>query len=418
MNEDCQLLVLNHLKLPELATMAETSKYFLSLAVGVFKRKYSRKSIKIMGSFAIGSVKHIHYNDDSIELQDYETIPKVLRYFGHLIRRLQVEYYVVFDKEIKNINRNINLYCSDSLIEFDVHSGHEDFFDDMTKPFKNVKLLTIRGRFNSLDSKTLKMNELYPAMKRLILINVKVFNFDWIYLRHSNLEYLCVDVNQNADENMAAKYLSEGDVDTMIKSNPQIRTLRLGSITQNLLKLISKDLPALENLELEDYDEWNSNFEHRNILLPNVKFFKMERGSHSIPDNIAFPCLEVFESDGFPDYCTRWINFIENNKNLRKVRVYQHHIRNSELLRFARANLKLEEIALMCANNVEDGTIIKFMENSKNLRKIYLNKYIMPNTGSADNRSLSSTAENLRKQFSTEWMVHETPFQIFLERNV
>lgn len=396
--------------------MAESNKYFSLLASGIFKRKFSKKVIKIMGSSAIGSVKHIYYNDDTIELQDYETIPKVLRHFGHLISRLKLEHSFVFDSKIKHINRYINLYC-DSMVDFDVHSANEDFFHEMTKSFERVENLVIRGRFKSLDSKTLNLNELYPAMKRLSLRNVKVFDFSWTHLQHTNLEYLSVDVSQNVDAKMAAKYLSEADAHIIIKNNPEIRSITLGSITQNLLKLVARDLQRLEQLALEEYDEWNPNFEHRNIFFSNVKRFTMKSGSHSVPENLKFASLEEFEADGFPKYCTRWIDFIINTTSLRKVRVDARHIKNSELLRLARANLKLSEISLMCANDVSDDTIINLIKNSKNLRRVHLKKFLLPNTDFADTRSLNShTVKILVQGLNREWLVHETDYEIILER--
>lgn len=418
MNVDCLLLIFDKLDLPALANVAETNKDFSHLAAFVFQRRYSNKTIKIMGSFSIGSMKHIYYTNDTLEIQDNETVPKMLRHFGHLITSLKVEFYFVFDSEIKNINRNINRYCSDSLVNLDVHSGHEDFFDDMIKPFNAVQSVSVRGRFNSLGSKTLNLNELYPAMINLSLKNIKVFDFSWINLNFPHLKHLCVDVSQNTDPRMAANYLSEANVDQLIKNNQQIESIRLGSITQNLLKMVTEDLPNLKNLELESYDEWNSNFEHREIRFDNVKRFVMERGSHSVPETIAFSQLEEFQTDGFPNECTRWIELIENNKSLRKVYVLERYIKNSEFQRLAAAKLHLIEISLRCAKDVEDNTIATFIENSKNLTKMHLRKFIVPNSGLADRKSLKSTSINLRTKFGGEWTIRERDYDIFFERKI
>lgn len=419
MSLEVVLLILEKLDLHELANIAETNRIFSRLAADVFRRKFSKKTIKIVSSSSIGSMMHIFNKNDNVEIQDYETVPKVLRYFGHLITSLKVEYYFVFDSEIENINRIINLYCSDTLMDFDVHSGHEDFFDEMTKPFKAVKSVSVRGRYNSLGSKTLKLNELYPEMINLTLKNIKVFDSSWINLNFPHLKYLCVDVSQNTDPRMAANYLSEADVDRFIKNNQQIESVRLGSITQNLLKMVAKDLPNLINLELECYDEWNSNFEHRVIRFDNVKRFTMEGGSHSVPENIAFTQLEEFQTDGFPKECTRWIDLIENNKSLRKVHVYERYIKNSEFQRLAQAHSNLIEISLMCGKDVQDETIAMFIKKSKQLTKMHLGKYVVPNSGfSVDQRSLNSTSKVLHEKFGDEWIIYEHNLDIFFERKI
>lgn len=419
LNLDCILLIIEKLELLELTNISETNKNFSYLAADVFRRKYSRKTIKIMGSFSIGSTKHIFYKNDEIEIQDHEIVPKVLRNFGHLIKSLRVDYIILFESEIKNINRYINFYCSNALINFDVHSGHDDFFDNMIKPFGRVTNVSVSGRFNSLGSKSLKLNELYPAMINLTMKNIKVIDSSWINLNFPHLNYLCVDVSQNTDPRNAANYLSEADVVQLIRSNQQIERIRLGSITQNLLQMLAKYLPKLEHLELESYDEWNSyNFEHRKIRFDNVKRFEMESGSHSVPENITFNQLEEFKTDGCPNDCTRWIGLIENNKSLRKIHVYERYIRNSELLRLAQANLEMIEISLWCGRDVEDETIAMFIENSKQLMKMHLVKFTVPNSGLVHLTSLKYTANTLRKKFGDTWIIRDFDSDVFLERYI
>lgn len=419
LNMDCILLIIEKLELPALTSIAETNKNFSYLAADAFRRKYSRKTIKIMGSFSIGSTKHIFYKNDEIEILDHEIVPKVLRNFGHLINSLRVDYTFLFESEIKNINQHINFYCSNTLINLDVHSGHEDFFDNMTRPFDRVTNVLVSGRFNSLGSKTLKLNELYPAIVNLTMKNIKVIDSSWVNLNFPHLKYICVDVSQNTDPRNAANYLSEADVDQLIKSNPQIESIRLGSITQNLLQMLANDLPKLEHLELESYDEWNSyNFEHREVRFDNVKRFEMESGSHSVPENITFNQLEEFKTDGFPDDCTRWIDLIKNTKSLRKVHVYERYIRNSELQRLAKANLQLIEISLWCGRDVEDETIVMFIKNSKQLMKLHLVKFTAPNSGLVHLTSLRHTANTLRQKFGDTWIIRDFDSDIFLERNI
>lgn len=307
---DAQLFILEKLSILELISVAETNQHFSLLVEDVFRRKSAKKVFEILDP-RYGNFDALLETKDKVYIRQLAIISLVLKQFGHLISHLVIVYsssnkfYVHFNA-INNLSELINQYCSDSLTNFEIVNYYETFFDKMVKPFKNVKQLSIRGKFNSLGSDTLSFAELFPSIKQLKIEYVDVQNTSCIDHKFPYLERLNVEINQK-------RRFVENDVSKLLNKNPQISYLELSKITETFL------------IELSGID----------LSLTQVNF------------NLSF--------------------------------------------------------------DVNDETIIRFIENNGRLQKIQLIRYEMPNT-------FSKLAEILKQQFTDKWTMKETRYSIILER--
>lgn len=421
LNIDCHLLILESLELRGLLSLAETNKHFANLAVNVYRRKFASKTVTIVTPFTTNKNLLYYYfaqlRDDGITIQYMDAVSQMLKHFGHLIPNLHLQYAFHYTDEYEEINKLINLYCVETLTSITIQIHKKSFFDSFTKPFKRVENVEIYGDFNTLGNYELSFNQLFPAMRRLYLGDVKVLDRSCIDHEFPHLEDLTVYL---ATSNELC--FNEAETEKLITKNPQIKNLKLISSSQSLLRFVAKHLPNLERLTLVWYQEKPiANLNVIEMHFENLKTFRMEEGSHSMPINITFGNLVEFESDIYPKDCSRWLDFVVRDKNLKRLQVIgiedrleERLLSNVEILRLAAARTNLNEISFKCEENVKDESIVKLIENTKQLKILKLEKDVY---GMVNPRSFVTTAKILQTKIGGEWSVHETEWEIELKRN-
>lgn len=247
---DVQFLMFENSSLSELCSLAETNQQYLELAQEIFARKHSKRMIAISEEKNIVDICSIRNEENEIEdvlfVSDLDTIFKVLNYFGHLIKNLMVTSNSAFSSaQMKNVTNLINLRCADQLTQLQISSGHLAFFEKMTKPFKNVETLIIKGGFNSLASSTLKFDELFPAIRRLSIGYIYIGDQDSLVAHLSNLEYMYVEGRQLN----VPQFLKAVNLKKLLRKNRQISKLELSQTEQDILDDIRDILPDIDSLE-------------------------------------------------------------------------------------------------------------------------------------------------------------------------
>lgn len=366
LNLDCQMLIFDHFNLSTLVVVAETSKYYQSLAADVFKRNFAKMEIQIFTPF----LKHstIFGGENYTATQNVDIATKLVRNFGYLIDSLKIGHYSHYDEQTKQINKMINLYCSETLMRISIQSYKENIFDSMKVPFKKVVDVYIDGRYDKLGGQLLNLNDIFPSMHRLFLNYVKISDLTSIELTFSHLQYLHIEIYQYEDIDR----IDDAAFKRFIKKNPQIRTMKLLHGSRRSLEFISKFSTNLETLKIKWYDERVPNEGRQQIYFGNVKRLEMEHSSQSIPENITFSNLIEFKSDAHPNNCHKWIDFVDQNRNVSILRLTGRYINNAEFSMLVTFNLSLTEDSLKCDSDVNGQTIIQFIENSKDLRQINL----------------------------------------------
>lgn len=408
LNADCQWLILKECDLASLISLSQTNMQFSFMVKDILRQKFSKKLIIFSVLQFNGKIERdIHEDSDYIKIQHLHTIFKILKHFGHLIRNLKIQHSTSPNKKLSSVYKFVNMYCSDTLRQLHMTNSFGTFFDQFSKPFRSVKNLTLHGIFDKLSSSQLTFIKMFPAISLLSLDMIQVKDMSWIDCKLPHLEHL--DVFIWGDEGTLEGF-PESATERLIKSNPQILHIMLRNATPKLLKLVAIELHELESLELRSYN--GSNVENHELIFNTVKVFKTQHGLESVPKNITFNNLEEFQTDGFPKRCSKWIELVEKNKSLKKLRVIQRYLDNEDVSKLAMANLNLTEISAAFDQKAIGESIIKLVENSKNLRKIKLISF-----GAELNKSNDiSLEEVLQKSFGFEWHIIEKTNDIVFER--
>lgn len=272
MNTDCHLLIFKYLNFATLISLSATSKNLSAVAGEVLKRRFTEKTLTISIPYFFGKMEcNVFEENDKIALKNYETISVMLTQHGHLIRKLKIDHSLAFDRDAHLIYRNISLYCAETLQELYIKSAGEHFFNEFEKPFRNLEILSLTGRFNELAKIENSLSGMFPTLRHLILDVMSPNELNSIVSNDvfPHLEYLKFIVRVPLDS-------SESLLCELIK---QIRKVQLHHISPKILQFLANQMPNLEMMEMILRNN-QIHFEHLKILkIPHLNIYP--KMSHS-----------------------------------------------------------------------------------------------------------------------------------------
>lgn len=402
MDVDSKLLIFDNLNLEELVSIAVTNKHFLGLAQLEFASKYSKKTIKIDDPYINARLKFT-YKENVIHIHDYMNVLNVLKYFGHLITKLEVRYsesHSFSPVDIQEISKMISLYCSDSLKHFTVDSFQTQFFNNLKKPFTKVEEVSVRGWFYSLESYTLYFNELFPVMRRLTLKYIRILLTNSIEREFKQLEHISIDVSPGLE----SEHHKQINIENVIKKNPQIRSFTLGSGHWQLLTTVNQILPNIENLELINHDQERRNSDgQQEILFRNVIDFAY-MGSQNLPKYLTFQKLSDFHLEAFPKRLNDMIEFVKRNQNLKKMFIDKGYFTEDEYNTLTTTHWDLNEISFSLFD-LSDQNILNLIRNNENMQIIQISR----------NQSLKSITNILNAEYGDKWIITDTDLKMVIK---
>lgn len=422
LNMDVQLLVLEHLNFRDLYSTAVTNKQLSKLAGQAFRTKLSKKIVVFMNPFMHYVQKDLTETDDYIYIQRLETMLRILKNFGRSISKLSTHHSIgeQLSKEqldlVKTINGLISSNCADTLVHFETCNSQENVFDGITKPFKNVENVTLHGQFKTLRNANFTFDELFPAVRRLSLPSIEYCNLSSVGLNLPKLEHLEVHIHpyqplRFTESDIQRILTANPEVIEMLQRNPQIRSLKLGCSSRRFLQKINEMLPNLESLELIYFQESFSQNENE-ILFKNVKIFTiftMFGDPKCIPTNIHFEKFVELHTNVSPMEYNWWIDFIKNNKDLKKLHLDQGCADTRILDAITAMELNLVEISLTVDLHVGYENIVKFVKANKQVeifRFLHHDPTII----------LGVLARIFNEEVSKEWTITELNHEVRLER--
>lgn len=311
---DCQMLIVKNLNSADLVSLSQTSEYCSSLVVKHLRPEFATKNviIEVIHTYDTNFMDYIK-GIDYITVRNTIAIKEIIKKFGRSIQKLSL-------------------------------SGNMGFYGD--------------GQLN--------LQQMFPSLRRLKLIGVLHRNISKSGLKLPHLEHLEAEITNSHG------YLNETVIMELIKLNPQILSIELKRVNENMLKFISIHSPRLEKLTISSYQEEHPipiHFEH-------LKCFKISESlKQSVPTGITFGGnFEELEINAYPqDH--KYTDLIVNNKNLRKIRVYWHYgLDNNDILRIKLANLSAVEMSILCFYDVKEETIITLIEDSETLNRLHLRR--------------------------------------------
>lgn len=409
LNEDVQLVILENLRAHDLFRIAETSHHMDTLARIVFKKKHAGKIVKFMDPFNHYTEKISHDYDDIIYVQRVERMLSILKHFGHLILKLSFENNVVRKlsedqlNSIKMVNSLISSNCADTLMEFKTYDCLDDVFHGLNKPFKKVENVTLHGEFKKLGNSDFNFTDLFPAVKRLSLSpdafvsNISLINWNLTQLKHLEVHFY----RKNP------LHFTEKDFEVIIKNNPQIQSLIVDKCGQQFLSAVNEFLPNLEYLELVDYNKFQDPTEP-GIVFKNVKTLAKYGNLDDLPLNLHFENLIELRVDSFQMVRCWWIDFAKSHSQLEKIDLKLGCIDTTGLSQFSAANFSLDEVSLCFCTDVEDETILGFVKDNEQIKKISFNKFY-------SNEPLAPIADAVAEQSGGKWAITTLMNLVILE---
>lgn len=400
-------MIFERLQVTELMSLADTNKNLQLVVEDVLRRRFAKKMIVFNGPYSTSKTAtsrfYLTESNNEIQISHYPTVLKMLKKFSHLISKLKVmhPYNLPAKNHANEIYRLINLHCSETLTELSMINKEFDIFGELTDSFKRVEHVSLSGNFHKLSN---HFNEIFPSTQHLTLDMFQTDDLQWFDCKIPHLESLSF---YNWGSSAKKVEIGEQMIRKMFKANPQIQSFSVDYAFPRLLKRVEDELPMLKNLDITSYVESPKDNESYQFLFEHLKSFKLMISSHSLPSNITFTHLEEFVTDAFSRKCTRWIEFVENEKNLKKLEV-RRCLTDNEIIRLTKAELNLEEIYIEVEKTVDNENIVKFIESLQGLRKLHiyipwLNEW-------------QAAVDVLHERFASEWTIDVTMHHIVVRR--
>lgn len=385
LNSDVQIMIFENLNVYELFSIAEIDSYLSEIAGIAYRTRLSEKVVTFMNPFNNHVNVDLGETNDKVFVHGMESFTAFLKHFGPYILRLDVHHSIGVNLSIeqlrfvKNINELISLNCADTLLQFDMSasssSNFQDVFDGFTKPFAKAENVTLRGQFATMGNSIYTFDELFPAVRRLILPDIENVNLSGVGWNMPQLEHLGIKIHpfqplrfyESDIENILR---NNPETEEFLKRNPQIRSLKLSCSSRKFLAKVNELLPNLESLELEYYKQPIG--VANEIIFRNVKIFTIFSilgDPNSIPDNISFQ--DLIELHTNVDTNNWWIDFIRNNNDVKRMHLEQG-CAHSEILRtITSMNSNLTEISLMPCQDMIYNHIVEFIRNNPKVDKFH-----------------------------------------------
>lgn len=399
----------------DLLSFAETNHFFADLAATIFKQKHSQKVIKFSfphkNKHRFATNDDIYETDDTIYVKNVSSIFQTLKYFGRSILKLKIQYVTdKFDQHfVSSISEAINIHCSDRLTQLDIQTSSPYFFDGISKPFSNVEYVQLNGHFASLETSTMNFIEIFPSIRRLSLTFVHLQNqqnMDWTIP-------LLEDLHVTTRYCREAAGLFESELEEILRKNPQIQKLSLSGISQEFLSTkLNTILPDLENLKILSKNRIHTrDFHRQQVIFKNMKSFSTYWEMEHFPFNVEFKNLtELNVADSFESKYNWWIEYLDNNENLKRFNINLGEISDDDLTKLTDKKLNLEEVSLVLSRRVADRTVVNFVEKNDKMKRICFEKckYMEDD--------METKAKLLIRELSDKWKITYTADKIQLRR--
>lgn len=357
------LCIFDFLDMQELLSMVEVNNRFHQV-IGhhyiISKYHVNEKLIRIAHS-------ENHLDANQITFSKYETITRLLKFYGHLITKLEVSGTFFNIKQIEEIVRYIERYCCESLIELRLLYAGEYLLNAASRTFDKVTSLVLKSYDDYLKKPDLL--RIYPILERLTLAVGKSFKLP-IIEEHlpslKNLEFF--ELN---------RFVNDSYLESFLRLNLHLNSLSLNRVpTLNLSRFLVQNLPKLHKLGINyDYNplvitDWHSDhnetvhfktIKQLNVKIENNHFF------NRFP--ITFEYLETLDIV-LTSYHNVPLDLIEQNDKLAVLSIPLRFVQNFQQILDAIRNLRrLEELTTNWDDTIR-ADLIQLMTDNTNLQKI------------------------------------------------
>lgn len=407
LDEDSLLLIFERLDLSSLLAISQLNDLFRAIAADVYRRKFDHKILRLTEQFITPKLG-IYVNDRSntIEIEEYDVILELFKSFGTVISNVEIQTSQnnrEINKHIKSIVKHIS-ENSAGLKEFSL-SCHDAYpLEIVNLPFTNVEHLSLNGHHKKLGSKTLHFNDMFPKLRRLNLERARIIHRESIAVPFKYLEHLQLNLMNYYDN-------SEEYIEQLIKMNLQIRSLSIFQISLKFLQFLSINSPNLEYLEFTSSKSVQHLEFAGEINFKSVKYLEVRSSCREFPRNVTFEQLQKLDllDMDFNDLPYDWIKFIGKNIHLKRVNVPYWTISDAQLKSLTENVPNLVDASFALRPEVETETIVAFLKENKNLKRLEL-------TYPIDADTIEEEIKKIKSQIENEWILTETNGSFSIER--
>lgn len=394
MNEDCVFLILENLNCGDLLNVAQIDDKFSKVAADVFRCKYSHFQIVVNDMFPLPNTPNellnvadmkidtdtidqvnvhsyagryvdegIHERGTQINVENGDGLLNIFKHFGHFIKKLK-STTDSRERPLQSrlIGKLISKFSSESLINIEIEHNAEKLLEQITRPLINVESVTFRDNEMSFDPQNIRINEIFPNMRRLHLCSLKYHELAYFNRHFPHLEHVSV-IRSYKDEPFPFP--------DVISKNPQIRSIRLDYTDFKFVQKVNTLLPQLETLKVYNFYLFSR---EGNIQFENVTTFAIGHLQETSLLNLHFPRLQTLQ---FIDSIrsNEFFAFLNEHNRLRKLYLKIDHMSGEifqQLLFTANLN-DLETLNLdnhYRTNTLSSNVIVEFLNNHKKMNQL------------------------------------------------
>lgn len=310
-----------------LIAMSQVSDYYKELTMNIFQRKHAHKIIKISVESSLDVAQPNPFYKINDNLREPITIESntlalmMLRSFGPLIQKLHLALRFTEMKQRKVIHEQVSKYCSNSLLEIQLHGIGENELEEFPTPLKKVESVTVSRVLNTDDGQFTILN-VFPSVRRLRLEHITEFDGFMLQVTLPKLEEVHVINPFSSGFEIA--------MEMFLRKNPQIRSfIPLYSNSLDCVRIASKYLKNLEELYIRfGRQRYSSN---GNIHFENVKKLTavVDQQAENNVNIVTFDHLEELDLTCHSSEC---VHFVGRNPNLKKIKINVHSTNDDQIL--------------------------------------------------------------------------------------
>lgn len=385
--------------------MAQKDQASYDLALEIFQQKYVEKRFEYNAALKdIG--RYVTEYEDRVHIHNYGFLLSVFKYFGHVMAKFSIAFNYSLPDRVMDV---ILKYSTSSLIQLRLVECSGSALSIFNVPFKNLQRLEIGGyQWETLQSQTLKFNQLFPQLHRLTLEdNFEVIDKESVIQKFPHLNHFQAMVGVDQHD----KFLSQAQVKQMLLLNPTIRSLALTNNSEIFLKNVVEILPELDSLEIKELQLHHGDPERfDDIYFKHVRKLKITSKTIFTLKNTHFEHLQDLSIDLMPNVISAWESFINNQKGLIKLTM-KNSIDAMKISHFAEIWPKLEKVLIHCDKDVDGQTIEAFVKRSKELKVLTLENFF-------DDMKTEFLLNRLGNEWNMRFLDNENPENGFQLRRI
>lgn len=412
-----QLDILDELDFIGLLNLAETNIHFRDLIAehymqGKFRLHEKLITIKPLAASADlranNNVSSIQISEDQIIFNEANEIFQLLRNFGSMLIRLELNGVHSNDFIMLEIAKHVKTHCLSSLQEIALRQLNTAIISNWIEPFPSVHSVTIE---NIKNYHNIAIDLMFPMVERLDVKIQQAKNSTFLARHFEHLTHLTMTIGVMYTENPA--------IESILLANPQLISFHTWHyLTAQTATLLSRQCPKLESLGLANSMYQSYGTEENPIIFPRVQDFTLKLFNSDQDDPRTFPFkFQKLQSltllaRWLPD---DWVEFILVNNELEHLSIPWVDPTYDQLKRIVEALPSLNTIEIALSEERNATPISRFLNEDSQLNTVKISAAVYS--------AYLEVIENVREKWSLfdKWVerkgTYDQTVHLTLKRN-